>query len=458
VEPSPPPAAEKPAPPESEAPRRALDALTIDPTFDAARLEDAETRAWYNKVKAEIRAERATPCPDEPKIVNDSGMIPTFAACTGLKSTVGRALNTYVTSLLTLFRITGDKELLDEVDRIMEKAREGLSDTNGDGYRNWVPDVGVPNDFNAKEDSLAHGFLAMVVYVLKKNARYSTPTHDYGAHAEAWLAYLRDDFEAKWRGRTDSGFPVHALMHPYINLLRYQLYMSKLFPEDPRYKEILREMTRVAFNEFRSDTTENGEAYVWSHRVRQTSSADENTCLYFQMSAYPPLTIQSFVDLALSGHAEFASEAALRKLARTLSESLLEPTEHGFVYKDVGGLRNGDLDPDTRKEVYIGPVGERWCFKESWNFDYGVKQPGFRNEKVYLLLPYTAPAAWAARPGEPLEDTKVYRMNLEVYGSPYGSSVGKHVHVPAAMAFMRLYHAGNYALSELASPHRYGRR
>jgi len=42
-----------------------------------------------------------------------------------------------LTALLTLFRVTGDIELLEEIDRLMEIAKGRLNDSDGDGFRNW---------------------------------------------------------------------------------------------------------------------------------------------------------------------------------------------------------------------------------------------------------------------------------------------------------------------------------
>jgi hypothetical protein len=114
-------------------------------------------------------------------------------------------VNGYVTSLLTLFRVTGDRELLQEVDRVMEISKAQLLDTDGDGLRNWrwLKFLGL-TDINPKEDGLAHAFIPQVIYVFKQNAAYSTPENNYAAHAEEWLSYLRDEFEVKWAKRSST--------------------------------------------------------------------------------------------------------------------------------------------------------------------------------------------------------------------------------------------------------------
>ena len=427
--------------------------LILDPTFGSATLADAETRLWYARVKDEIAAERATTCQvDRPKSVSATYS----AACTGSRSSVGRTLNMYVTSLLTLFRVTGDKDLLDEVDRVMELARAQLVDA--DGYTNWVL---KPNEsvFNSKEDALAHGFIAEVAFALRENAAHSTPEHDYGAHADAWTDYLQNEFEARWRQGKGRDFPEPSLMHPYINMVRYHLYMSKLFPDDARYAAQLEEKTATALGEFVVDDTPEGEAYVWSHEVRGAKGIGADTCLNFQMSGYPPYTVQNFVDLGLAGHAGFASEEALGRVARAVSVSLLESAvpssdvlandprlEDPYFYKDVGGLRNGDLDLDTRLETRIGP--DNWCFKEVYHYDGSTASRTFRPVNFYFDRAYASPGAWLMDDETPLEDTEIYRTSRELYGDPSLSQPDKNIHVPAAMAFMRLYAAGNYTLGE----------
>ncbi|ADI14457.1 hypothetical protein [Truepera radiovictrix] len=443
-----PPEVELPASPE---PVRTLTTWTIDPDFDVAQLDDPQTRAWYERVYTEIAHERTRRCLPPSATPEDYPHYPasgTLAACSGVKHYVGRGLNFYVTSLLSLFRVTGDAALLQEVDRVMELARAQLADTNGDGYRNWRWLKRIDSsDFNLKEESLAHGFIAQVAYVFTQNAALSTPEHPYAARAALWLEYLRDDFEAKWAQRSATrasrGLPRHSLFHPYMELLRYTVYMAKLFPEDPRYAALRDDMTRTALHEFREDMTEAGPALVWSHRMRWAAE-DPEACLVFQMGTYPQQTMLVFADLALEGHAGFADAEKLRALSRTLSESLLEPNRWGFMYKDVGGLRNGSLElPGSRKTAVI----DGWCFMESPASIMGREADNFRSEGSYRLLTWGFLAAFAPEPGTPLEATKIYRTNREVYGDPFSAATPRSaLHIPVAMAFARLFHAQGYAL------------
>ncbi len=432
---------------------RTLTTWTIDPEFAVNEL-DAETQVWYERVKLEIAAESRRPCPaagtalaDYP---NNYGGSPTLSACSGVKHYIGRSVNGWVTALLSVFRLTGDRALLEEVDRVMELARAQLADTDGDGWRNFksLPSI-TGTDFNLKEDDLSHAFIPEVIYAFRKNAAYSTAEYDYAAHADAWLAYLRNDFEAKWAGRGETrateGLPVHRLMHPFIDMVRYTTYMTKVLPDDARYTRLSRRLGATALAEFRTDTTANGEAFVWSHEVRGYAGISPDACLTLQMGTYPTETMQSFLDLALEGVPGFADPVKLQKLSRTLSESILEPNRVGFMYKDVGGPRNGIISPAERKQTVI----DGWCF-EDVNYSPG-NEPGnwFRSIGAYRVFNYGFFAAFAPSAATPLAETEIYRVNLEAYGDPRSPATQlSSAAIPAAMVFAELYNTGAYPIGQ----------
>ena len=436
-----------PPPPPGE---RTLTTWTVDPGFRVDALADPETRAWYQQISTEIALENAVECtpgstpPEEQELSAQR----TTTACLAIKHSVGRGLNYYVTSLLSVFRLTGDPALLAEVDRLMEIVRARLRDTDGDGYRNlgYLARYG-DSDFNPKEDSLAHGFLAEVAYVFRRNAAFSTPEHDYAAHAAAWTDYLRNDFEAKWAGRNETaeGLPVDRLMHPFMEILRYSVYMAKLFPDDVRYRRFNERLADVALSEFRTDTTPSGDAFVWSHVVRRWDpqvKGDPNVCLDFQMGTYPQQTMAAFMDLALEGHPGFSDTQAMHKLSRSLSESILDVTEVAFLYKDVGGLRNGLLDPNNRKNTVI----DGYCFQDAPYGGGEAEAANFRGEGSYRALSWAFLAAFA--PETDLETGEIYRVNEQVYGNPLNGPVpAQRLHIPAAMAFAHLYRSGGFALA-----------
>ena len=432
---------------------RTLTTWTVAPDFTVSEL-DGEAQVWYERVKLEIAAESRRSCPAAGTPLeaypNNYGGSATLSACSGVKHYIGRSVNGWVTSLLSVFRLTGDLALLEEVDRVMELARAQLEDTDGDGWRNFksLPSI-TGTDFNLKEDDLSHAFIPEVIYVFRKNAAYSTAAHDYAAHADAWLEYLRDDFEAKWAGRGETrsteGIPVHRLMHPFIDMVRYTTYMTKLLPEDARYARLSERLGATALAEFRTDTTGSGEAFVWSHEVRGYAGIGPGECLTLQMGTYPTETMQSFLDLALEGVAGFADPVKLHKLSRTLSESILEPNSISFMYKDVGGPRNGIISPTQRKQTVI----DGWCF-EDVSYSPG-NEPGnwFRTEGAYRVFNYGFFAAFAPDATTPLTETEIYRVNLEAYGDPTSPATQlSSVSIPAAMVFSELYNTGAYPIGQ----------
>lgn len=431
---------------------RSLTDWKIDPDFKALTLDDAETRAWYKRVQLEIDGERAQKCLPPGTSPQEYPSYPgsaTVSGCSGIKSYIGRGVQSHALALLTLFRLTGDAELLAELDRVMEIAKAQLSDTDGDGYRNWHWLTYLDkSDFNLKEDSLAHGFIPEIIFAFQKNAEYSTPEHDYSGHAEEWLVYLRDDFEAKWATRSatsdSEGLPLSPLMHPYIEMLRYTVYMAKLVPEDAKYRRLEQHLSAIVLNEFKTDKTAGSEAFVWSHAVRyRTPDGDPNICLDFQMETYPNRTMMIFMDLALEGVAGFSSSEAMTKLSQTLSESILDPNPIAFMYKDVGGLRNGSLDPASRRQTRIGG----WCFQEAPFTPNDDPTNNFRPAGSYTQLNYAFLAAFAADDQTHVEETEIYQVNRQIYGDPAdGKAKLKSPSIPAAMAFARLYAERGYTL------------
>lgn len=438
-------------PPES----RTLTTWTIDPNFSESSINDPETLAWYQRVKLEIAEERKQTCLPLGTLPEAYPFYPTSAtlsACSGLKHYIGRGVQSDTTSLLTLFRLTGDTELLEEVDRLMEIAKERLSDSDGDGFRNWRwLTIYDGNDFNAKEDALAHGYIPQIIYAFQQNAEYSTVAHDYKKHADEWLAYLLNEFEAKWALQSSTikyeGLPVKALFHPYIEMLRYTVYMEKLLPQEGKYKRLQQHLAKTVLSEFKTDSTKDGDAFAWSHEVRQERhTGDPNQCLHFQMGSYPTRTMVVFMDLALEGYPGFADTEVMRKLSRTLSESILEPNRFSsLMYKDVGGLRNGNLTPNAHKQTYIGG----WCFEEAPFSPNSDPTTNFRSESGYLEFTYAFMAPFAADNLKSLGNTEIYAVNRRVYGDPTNKDTKvTSVAVPAAMAFARLYHSEDFNLQD----------
>ena len=131
-------------PPASTAARVPL-SLTINPDYSPERLPP-EVRTWHTRLWEAIK----NPNPGETYIsrneMNTSNGSRELASSNNTY-VYGRSLSNYVTALLRVFRATGEKALLDEVERIATLMRGQLEDWsilafNGatyeqDGYPNW---------------------------------------------------------------------------------------------------------------------------------------------------------------------------------------------------------------------------------------------------------------------------------------------------------------------------------
>lgn len=223
--------------------------------------------------------------------------------------------------------------------------------------------------------------------------------------------------------------------------------MEKLLPREGKYKRLQQRLAETVLSEFKTDSTKDGDAFVWSHEVRQERrGGDPNQCLHFQMGSYPTRTMVVFMDLALEGYPGFADTEVMRKLSRTLSESILEPNHFSsLMYKDVGGLRNGSLTPNARKQTYI----DGWCFEEAPFSPNSDPTTNFRSEAGYLEFTYAFMAPFATDDLASLDDTEIYTVNRRVYGDPESAITRlTSLAVPAAMAFARLYHSEGFYLHD----------
>ena len=105
---------------------RPLLAWTIDPHFTREALP-AVARVWYHRLWAAINHANpgTTFTSAEERVTNNNYR---EMASSNDPYVYGRSLSNYVTSLLHVFRVTGDEALLAEVDRIAELMRAQLKD------------------------------------------------------------------------------------------------------------------------------------------------------------------------------------------------------------------------------------------------------------------------------------------------------------------------------------------
>lgn len=234
--------------------------LVGDPDATSTALS-AEARAWSDRLWVAIAASRDA--------MEDR-------ARRGDAYDIGRWLYQYQAALLLGLRATGDLRFLDEVDVVAEALRRELSDSwcgrvaprvevnirygtvvEPDGYRNfrltngsgrdWCRDTGDLNE------SLIHGHLAMVMYAYHANRSLESPAGiDYGERADFWLSYLRDDFEAKWRGRSGVAWPSMDFIdlkfcHTYTQMILYHHFVGQRLRDDgsPDAGPYLRQVARL---------------------------------------------------------------------------------------------------------------------------------------------------------------------------------------------------------------------
>jgi hypothetical protein len=337
-----PPPTDQPSPPLPTPIPAAVHDLRGDPSFDGDAL-DAALATRYGDLWSEIRGA-------------SGDLQPLRLAARDDVYHYGRTLQSYVQSVLTTFRVTGDLALLDHVDQIAEvmrtKLRDGwrgtLDGTDGtrDGYLNWVYRYGESTTFEGKDTSRGnemktHALVAMIAYALHLNRDLPSPSgRDYGAHADFWLDYLTNHFEAKWRERTGiaTGFPFleRPHTHTYSSWMRWHYYMGQL-TGDAAYVAEAERMADVLWGELRTVETPSGPAYVWARSVLSEGGSGD----YLHPTTYARYVFGDIVELHLEGFHRYADDAELERFARTFTELIVDngdPAQRGFA-ADVGGGR-----------------------------------------------------------------------------------------------------------------------
>src|SRR5690606_1098185 len=287
----------------------------------------AEAQIWYRRLWEAI---------DNPLPVYD----PYKWASSDDLYIYARQLHTHVQMLLTAFRVTGDLKLLDHIDSLTETMRDELADSwrgtadgssQRDGYLNWVwrqnhSDAYKGKDTNKLDEIKTHALIASVTYALDLNRDFKSPGgRNYAAHADFWLDYLVDDFEAKWRKRENEprGFPfmLRPHTHTYYSWMKWHYYMGKLTGESG-YTRQANEMADVLWDhEIFSTSSPSGTAYVWNRSVvSEGGSAD-----YLHPVTYARYVFADAVEFNLEGFDKWASDESLTRFARTVAEFVVDP-------------------------------------------------------------------------------------------------------------------------------------
>jgi len=283
----------------------------------------ASQREWHKRLLATIKNPRYPSSSLDPKKLAATGDLYKYA----------RNLNNNLTTVMLAYRETGDRDLVRQIDNIMNIARGKLRDTNGDGYRNWRwltrtdsssgPHLG--KDTHVMDEMMTHSLVAAAAYTLKQAG--------YSSSARFWTDYLENDFEAKWRGRSGkrSGFPFisHKLMHPTTQFIRYNFYMSKLTGNSSYYAEA-RRLTRTVRGQMKTVSTPRGVGYIWRHDVTGRGT------LKCQPMVYVRYTTQALADLATADTSLF-SRTFMTRVANTMAYRALKNPNGTSLARDICG-------------------------------------------------------------------------------------------------------------------------
>lgn len=357
-----------------EMPRGIL-SLRVDPSFDESSLP-SEVRSWYGRMWTAIENPDNRPNSRELAESNDTYQY-------------GRALNSFITALLLVLRVTGDPALLGELYELTEMMRAELRDWSiltyegetyeTDGYLNWLYwyDEGYRGtDVHEMDEAMAHGLVAAFTYAFMVNADVD---RRYAESVEFWTDYLVNHFEAKWRARkrVPTGFPFleKRLVHAYTQWTRYHWYMAYL-TGDPDYRteaERMAENIRDHFNiEGTVVDTPLGEAVVWCHGMPEIGGS----CLGAQRSHYARQTVQGATDLWCEGLSPFREDGFMQRVATTVAHYVMnEDAPSSFAYR-IDGSGDWQLDRFT----YSPFVQLGWWDESGRVVDIGVEAFELRSE------------------------------------------------------------------------------
>lgn len=345
--------------------------LRGDPGFDPAALP-GDVLCWYEElwrvITDEARAEYFTGRADR----NDLYVY-------------AREVHNHLAALLTAFRLTGDLELLDEVDRLAQHMRANLDDAwagryrnepgSRDGYLNWVwdrdsSDTHRGRDINEIDELRTHSGLAQVAYAFAANADLESPNGvPYAERAEFWLTYLQDHFEPKWRERNDAPWPEFPFiertsLHGNTDFVRYHHYMHLLTGRE-EYAAEVRRLSDLAFTAYTEVETDAGPAYVATRGILAIGGSLDRLI----PSTYFRHVVASVVDLHFEGVEPWSDDEFMTMLARSVAEFILDDQGDGFGRDIGGGLERAGIEPSTEFARVSTAVynGSPFSFLAAWD-------------------------------------------------------------------------------------------
>lgn len=344
--------------------------LRADPGFSSEQLPE-EIAPWYHRFLAVLYNPR--------QYLNA-----TLLAKSNNTYHYGRALNTHITSMLQVFRITGDMRILAEVDRLAELMRAQLRDRSvlrrggniheTDGYLNWQyrHDKGYEGtDVHQMDEMLSHALIAAIAHAYQVN-RDLDPR--YAERARFWTDYLANHFEAKWRKRKGipRGFPFleKHLIHVTMQWIRYHYYMAQLTGNEA-YENEARRMAETVRRHIRKIPVREGTAAMWNH----TTAVKGHLAHDPQPFQYARYTVQAAADLASENFDVFSEPGFMEDLAATLAHFVMnDPTGATFAFHIDGSGKKRE----TAARYAISP----WTMLGRWSDDRKILSI---SEKAYFL-------------------------------------------------------------------------
>ncbi len=343
--------------------------LRVDPNFTEDSLSP-EVRLWYDRFLASLQNPSQYPNATSLASSNDT-------------YNYGRPLNTHITTILQVFRLTGDRRLLDEVDRLAQLMRAQLKDWSiltkdgtvyqADGYLNWLYnyDAGyIGTDVQQMDEMLAHSLVASFAYAFYVNRDLDSR---YAERAQFWTDYLKNQFEAKWRKRKNipTGFPflTKELTHAYLQWIRYHYYMAKLTGNQAYMDEAVRMAGNIQ-DEIQQVSTPIGTADFWYHGMTLVGASSTYGP---QPTHYARYTVQAAADLAAEGFNIFGQTGFMNRMANTLSYFIMNSTS------SYAGNIDGSGTAESYDRYSISP----WAMLGRWDNTGKIQS---ETERVYKSI------------------------------------------------------------------------
>ncbi len=264
--------------------------VTAPPTTGGGT--DSQT-VWHSRLRSAIDSGRYQNVGDK------SNLDPLYIARAGNMFTIGRGANMLETAYVLAYRETGDRKLMDFVNKFMMTLQGSVKDYDQDGFREILykqPGEWYMKDTHRMDAMLSHGTLASLTLALKEAG--------YSSTASWWTNYLKNDFVRDWMRR--GGMPYHGLTHPQANFIRFNYAMYKL-TGDSSYLSTAKSAAVLLKKTIRSDG--------WAHWLGDTSGCAP--------TVYVPLTAIALADLSTNGSGLIDS-ATMKRAASTVAHKVMK--------------------------------------------------------------------------------------------------------------------------------------